>query len=107
MLEPLVVIDFFMSETAAVADVVLPGAVWYEAEGTTTHLEGRVIKSHRATDPPGEARCDWDILCDLAQRLGKGQFFPFRSAPEIWDELRRASRGGVSDYYGITWEKID
>jgi assimilatory nitrate reductase catalytic subunit len=107
MLEPLVVIDFFMSETAAMADVVLPGAVWCEDEGTTTNLEGRVIKINRAADPPGEARRDWDILCDLARRLGKGQFFPFRSAREIWDELRRASRGGVSDYYGITWEKID
>jgi assimilatory nitrate reductase catalytic subunit len=106
-LDPLVVIDFFLSETAERADVVLPGAVWCEDEGTTTNLEGRVIKINRAADPPGEVRPDWQILCDLAGRLGKGRSFPFRSAREIFDELRLASKGGIADYYGITWEKIE
>ena len=106
-LDPLVVIDFFLSETAERADVVLPGAVWCEDEGTTTNLEGRVIKVNRAVDPPGEARVDWQILCDLAGRLGKSRFFPFRSSREIFDELRLASKGGIADYFGITWEKID
>ena len=106
-LEPLVVIDFFMSETAELADVVLPGSVWCEDEGTTTNLEGRVLKINRAAAPPGEARNDWQILCDLAGRLGKGRFFPFRSPREIFDELRRASKGGFADYYGITYEKIE
>ncbi|HEY9856012.1 MAG TPA: molybdopterin dinucleotide binding domain-containing protein, partial [Stenomitos sp.] len=106
-LDPLVVIDFFLSETAELADVVLPGSVWCEDEGTTTNLEGRVVKINRAADPPGQARRDWEILCDLAERMGRGGYFPFRSTREIWDELRRASQGGVSDYYGITWEKID
>lgn len=106
-LDPLVVIDFFMSETAERADVVLPGTVWCEDEGTTTNLEGRVVKINRAAEPPGEARRDWEILCDLAARLGRGAFFPFRSAREIFDELRRATAGAVADYAGITWEKID
>nr|MBA3947859.1 molybdopterin oxidoreductase family protein [Herpetosiphonaceae bacterium] len=106
-LDPLVVIDFFMSETAELADVVLPGSVWCEDEGTTTNLEGRVIKINRAADPPGAARRDTDIICDLARRMGRGQFFAYRSTREIWDELRLASKGGISDYYGITWEKID
>lgn len=106
-LDPLVVIDFFPSETAELADVVLPGSVWCEGEGTTTNLEGRVIKINRAVEPPGQARRDVDIICDLARRLGRGQFFPYRSTREIWDELRRASKGGVADYSGITWEKID
>ncbi len=106
-LDPLVVIDFFLSETAELADVVLPGTVWCEDEGTTTNLEGRVVKINKAAEPPGEARPDWDIACDLARRLGRGKYFPFRSAREIWDELRIASRGGIADYYGITWEKID
>ncbi|HEX2913010.1 MAG TPA: molybdopterin oxidoreductase family protein [Chloroflexia bacterium] len=106
-LDPLVVIDFFMSETAERADVVLPGSVWCEDEGTTTNLEGRVIKINKAADPPGEARTDWAILCDIAARLGRARYFPFKTAREIWDELRRASRGGMADYYGITWEKID
>jgi assimilatory nitrate reductase catalytic subunit len=106
-LDPLVVIDFFMSETAELADVVLPGSVWCEDEGTTTNLEGRVVRIKQAADPPGEARRDWDIMCDLARRMGRGQYFEFSSARDIFDELRLASRGGVADYYGITWEKID
>ncbi|HEU4649456.1 MAG TPA: molybdopterin oxidoreductase family protein [Gemmatimonadales bacterium] len=106
-LDPLVVIDFFMSETAELADVVLPCAMWCEDEGTTTNLEGRVIKLNQATTAPGEARRDWEIACDLAHRLGRGQFFPFRSARDIWNELRVATRGGVADYYGITYEKIE
>jgi assimilatory nitrate reductase catalytic subunit len=106
-LDPLVVIDFFMSETAERADVVLPGTVWCEDEGTTTNLEGRVVKINRAAPPPGEARTDWAIFNDIARRYGKGHLFPYRNVPEIWDELRLASKGGVADYYGITWEKID
>ena len=106
-LDPLVVIDFFLSETAERADVVLPGSVWCEDEGTTTNLEGRVVKINPAAGPPGEARRDWEILCALAERLGRGRTFAYRSTREIWDELRLATRGGVSDYAGITWEKIE
>lgn len=106
-LDPLVVIDFFLSETAERADVVFPGSVWCEDEGTTTNLEGRVIKINRAAEPPGEARRDWQIVCELARRMGRGQYFEFQSSRDIFDELRRASKGGVADYYGITWEKID
>ena len=106
-LDPLVVVDFFMSETAERADIVLPCAVWCEDEGTTTNLEGRVIKLNKAAEPPGEARCDWEIACDLARRLGRGEFFPFRTPREIWDELRVATKGGTADYSGITYEKID
>jgi assimilatory nitrate reductase catalytic subunit len=106
-LEPLVVVDFFLSETAALADVVLPGSVWCEDEGTTTNLEGRVVKINRAADPPGQARRDVWIIAELARRLGKSHLFPYRSTREVWDELRLATRGGVADYYGITWEKID
>ncbi len=106
-LDPLVVIDFFLSETAELADVVLPGSVWCEDEGTTTNLEGRVVKINRAAAPPGEARPDVAIIIELARRLGRGRYFPYRSTREIWDELRLASRGGVADYYGITWERIE
>lgn len=106
-LDPLVVIDFFMSETAEKADVLLPGTVWAEDEGTSTNLEGRVIKMNKAAEPPGEARTDWQIMIELANRMGRGQYFPFANVHDIWDELRETSRGGISDYYGITWEKID
>jgi assimilatory nitrate reductase catalytic subunit len=106
-LDPLVVVDFFVSETAERADVVLPGTVWCEDEGTTTNLEGRAIKINQASDPPGEARRDWEIVAELARRLGRGQYFQYRNVHEIFDEMRLATKGGVADYYGITWEKID
>jgi assimilatory nitrate reductase catalytic subunit len=105
-LDFLVVTDFFLSETAELADIVLPGTTWAEDEGTTTSLEGRVIKYNKAIEPPGEARPDWQIMCDLARRLGKGQYFPFQSPREIFDELRLCTRGAKSDYWGITYEKI-
>ncbi len=100
-------IDFFLSETVRHADVVLPGSLMEEDEGTTTNVEGRVIHHKKAVDPPAEAWEDWRIICELAQRLGAGEKFKYRSTKEIFDELRRASSGGVSDYFGITWEKID
>lgn len=106
-LDPLVVVDFFMSETAERADVVLPGSVWCEDEGTTTNLEGRVIKINKAAEPPGEARSDWQIVSELARRLGRGKFFEYPNVRAIFDELRVATKGGMADYYGITWEKID
>lgn len=102
-----VCIDFFMSESARHADVVLPGTTWAEDEGTTTNGEGRVIKTNKAIDPPGEAREDWWILQEIAGRLGRGKYFQFQHPREIFDELRVASKGGKSDYYGITYEKIE
>jgi assimilatory nitrate reductase catalytic subunit len=66
-----------------------------------------VIKINKASNPPGEARVDWEIICDLAARLGHGEQFNYKSARDIWDELRLASKGGKADYYGITYEKID
>src|SRR5689334_10625829 len=100
-------IDFFLSETARYADIVLAGSLMEEDEGTTTNVEGRVIHHRKAVDPPANAREDWRIICDLAARLGQKERFGYASPREIFDELRVASRGGVSDYYGITWEKID
>src|SRR5437763_5145752 len=102
-----VAIDFFLSETARHADLVLPGSLHEEDEGTVTSTEGRVIRIRKAVDPPGEARADWRIICDLARRLGKGQLFDFHSPADIFAELTRASRGGVADYSGITYEKIE
>jgi assimilatory nitrate reductase catalytic subunit len=101
-----VCIDFFMSESARYADVVLPGTTWAEDEGTTTSGEGRVIKINKAIEPPGEARRDWEILQDIARRFGRGEYFQFDSPREIFDELRVASKGGKADYSGITYEKI-
>ena len=106
-LEHFAVIDFFLSETARYADVVFPGSLMEEDEGTTTNVEGRVIHHKKAVDPPAGAREDWRIVCDLAARLGSGEKFAYGSPREIFEELRMASKGGVADYFGITWEKID
>ncbi|MBF6589068.1 MAG: nitrate reductase [Ktedonobacterales bacterium] len=106
-LDLFVVTDFFLSETAELADIVLPGNVWAEDGGTSTNLEGRVIKYNRAVDPPGEARLDWEIVCDLARRLGKGHAFDYHSQRDIFEEVRVATKGARADYYGITYEKIN
>lgn len=106
-LEFFVVIDFFLSETARYADLVLAGSLLEEDEGTTTNVEGRVIHHKKVVNPPPGARVDWEIICEIARRLGAGDRFPYRSSREIFEELRLASRGGVADYYGITWERID
>jgi assimilatory nitrate reductase catalytic subunit len=101
------VIDFFMSETAQHADVVLAGSLQEEEEGVTANVEGRVIHIQKAVDPPGNARADSWIICEIARRLGQGPKFAFSSTREIFDELREASRGGIADYYGISYERID
>jgi assimilatory nitrate reductase catalytic subunit len=101
------VMDFFLSDTAAHADVVLAGSLQEEEEGVTANVEARVIHIRKAVDPPGNARRDSEIVCDLARRLGKGKYFPYHEPREIFEELRLASRGGLADYYGITYEKID
>jgi assimilatory nitrate reductase catalytic subunit len=100
-------IDFFLSETAHHADVVLAGSLHEEEDGLGCSAEGRVIHWQRSVDPPGNARCDSEIIIDLAGRLGRGQYFPFKTPGDILEELRLASRGGVADYYGITYERVD
>ena len=105
-LDFLVVADFFLSETARLADVVLPSAQWAEEEGTMTNLEGRVILRRRAAEVPAGIRTDLEIIRALAERLGRGGHFAFASAAEVFEELRRASAGGVADYAGITYEKL-
>jgi assimilatory nitrate reductase catalytic subunit len=106
-LEFYAVIDFFLSETAHHADVVLPGSLHEEDEGTSTSGEGRIIKINAAVTPPGEARRDWEILLDIARRLDRGQYFPYTSTEEIFEELRVASAGGTADYAGATWQRIE
>lgn len=108
-LDTLVVADFFLSETAQLADVVLPTTQWAEEEGTMTNLEGRIILRQRAFEPPEGLQSDAHLLCELATRLGKGQHFAYSKshfAEQIFAELREASAGGIADYSGITDEKI-
>ncbi|MET9962747.1 molybdopterin oxidoreductase family protein [Streptomyces sp. NPDC006326] len=106
-LDLLVVADFVPSETAELADVVLPVTQWAEEEGTMTSLEGRVLRRRRLLTPPGEARSDLDVLHGIAVRLGQDPG-RFPTAPrEVFEELRRASRGGKADYSGISYERLD
>ena len=105
-LDLMVVSDIFLSESAELADVVLPCAQWAEEEGTMTNLEGRVIRRRQALPPPDGVRDDLKVMKDLADRLGRGRYFS--SDPrEVFEELRRASAGGIADYAGISWERID
>jgi len=106
-LEFYVAIDFFLNETARHADIVLPGSLHEEDEGVVTTVEGRVIKINKAVDCPGEARQDWRIIQDIAKALGREKGFTFNRPAEIFDELRVASRGGIADYSGITYEKVE
>jgi assimilatory nitrate reductase catalytic subunit len=102
-----VAIDFFLNETARYADIVLPGSLHEEDEGVVTTAEGRVIKINKAIDCPAAAREDWRIIQDIAGALGGERGFTFNSPGEIFAELREASRGGIADYSGITYEKIE
>ncbi|GIJ80118.1 molybdopterin oxidoreductase [Micromonospora phaseoli] len=105
-LDLLVVVDFLLSETAALADVVLPTAQWAEEDGTMTNLEGRVLRRRALRQPPPGVRTDLTILADLSTRLelrGGGSADPHT----VFEELRRASAGGLADYAGISWDRID
>nr|WP_312894967.1 molybdopterin-dependent oxidoreductase [Nonomuraea soli] len=103
-LDFLVVADFVRSETAELADVVLPTTQWAEESGTMTNLEGRVLLRRQAVEPPNGVRSDLFVLAELAARLGDHKFAT--EPREVFDELRRASAGGSADYSGITYERI-
>jgi assimilatory nitrate reductase catalytic subunit len=106
-LEFYVAIDFFLNDSARHANIVLPGSLQEEDEGVVASAEGRVIKINKCVDPPGDARQDWRIIQDIASGLGRSKGFGFAKSGEIFDELRRASAGGIADYFGITYEKIE
>ena len=99
-LDLLVVQDIFLNETAQKADVVLPAFCFAEKEGTFSNTERKVQRVRKAVDPPGEAREDWQIICDLAGRMG----YPMRynSAEEIFAEICRVT----PSYAGLSYERI-
>ena len=102
----LVAVDLFVSETAKFADLILPASSYLEDEGTMTNIEGRVTLREASRPCPGEAKNDWQIICEIAKALGKEKYFPYQKAEDIFNELREASRGGIADYYGITYDRI-
>jgi len=100
-LDFLVVQDIFMTETAQLADVVLPSASFAEKDGTFTNTERKVQRVRRAVPSPGEAREDWKILCDLSTRMGSAMTYP--SPKEIMDEIGRVT----PSYCGINFARLE
>ena len=107
-LEFLVVQDIFLTETAELADVVLPGVSFAEKDGTFTNTERRVQRVRKAIEPIGDSRPDWQITCQLGQKMGNGGF-DFASPAQIMDEiaLLTPSYGGISyrrlEEGGLQW----
>ena len=108
-LDLLVVQDGFATPTTALADVVLPAAIWGEKDGTYTNSERRVSRVRKVVEPPGEARADFDIFLDLAAELGvDDELFPGWKEPEdAFEEWRRVSEGRLCDYSAMTWDDIE
>lgn len=107
----LVVQDAFMTETAEYADVVLPAAIWGEKTGTFTNTDRTVHISHKAVEPPGEARSDLDIFLDYARRMDlrdkDGQpLIKWTDAERAFEAFKQCTRGKPCDYTGITYEKL-
>ncbi|WP_420898713.1 molybdopterin oxidoreductase family protein [Cryobacterium gelidum] len=105
-LDFLVVADFFFSETAVLADVVLPVTQWAEEEGTMTSLEGRVIRRRHAVDAPEGVRSELWIWQEIARRLESPGTFGAEPS-DVFDELCRASEGGLADYSGLSYALLD
>lgn len=101
-LDLLIVQDLFLTETAELADVVLPARSWGEVDGTFTNTDRRVQRVRKAVEPHPNTKEDWQILCDLATRMG----YPmnYNSSQEIWDEMRTLA---WEMYGGITYERLD
>ena len=108
-LDLLVCIDIFMNETGEMADVILPSASFAEKEGTFTNSDRRVQRVRQALPAVGESLPDWQIICQLAQRMEaqlgveRSAGFAYRDAEEIWEEIRSVT----PDFYGITYARLN
>jgi len=100
-LDFLVVQDIFLSETAQLADVVLPAATFAEKDGSLTNTERRVQLWHKAVEPPGEARPDWEIICDISNRMGYDM--KYESPAQIMKEIAELT----PIYGGMSYERLE
>ncbi len=98
----IVVQDIFPTEISKFANVVLPAATWVEREATHTWVDRRVQKINKVIDPPGEAKPDWWIICQLAEKMGYKNNFDFSSSGQIFEEIRNC----VPQYKGISYERL-
>ena len=101
--------DIFLNETGEMADVILPAASFAEKDGTFINSDRRVQRARKAIPAPGEARADWEILCDLAPRIEARLGFEMSAGwdythpSEVWEEMRRVT----PDFWGITYERLE
>jgi len=107
----LVVQDAFLTETAGFADVVLPAAMWGEKTGTFTNADRTVHLSEKAVEPPGEARADFEIFLDFAQRMDfrdkdGGPLITWTEPEEAFDAFKAITMGHLADYSGISYAKL-
>jgi formate dehydrogenase major subunit len=100
-LEHLVVQDIFLTETACYADVILPASAWPEKTGTVTNTNRQVQMGRKALQAPGEAREDWAVIVDLAQRLGLG--WTYAHPRDVFAEMKL----GMPSFDNITWERLE
>jgi ferredoxin-nitrate reductase len=106
-----VVSDAFLTETAELADVVLPAAIWGEKLGTFTNQDRTVHLSEKAVDPPGEAKADMEIFIEYAKRLGLqdkdgAPLIKWSTPEECFDAFKEMTRGRPCDYSGLTYDKL-
>ncbi len=107
-LDFLVVQDIFHTETTPFADVILPATAFAESEGTYVNSDRRVLRVRKAVDPPGQARQDWEIVAEIARRMGK-PIGNYKNESDIWDEIAQTAPifAGISfnrlEHHGIQW----
>jgi predicted molibdopterin-dependent oxidoreductase YjgC len=102
-LDFLVVQDLFMTDTAAMANVILPSAAFAERDGTCTNSERRVQRVRKAVEPAGSSKADWQIICELAKAMGHDKEFAFKDAEAIFAEIAKK----VPSYAGITYAMLE
>jgi formate dehydrogenase alpha subunit len=108
-LEFLAVQDLFINESGAYADVFLPAASWAEKEGTFTNTDRRVQRVRKALEPRGQSRPDWEIVCDLANRIEnrlgrpRSAYWEYRGASEVLEEMGRV----VPEYTGVKYARLE
>ena len=103
-LEFVIVQDMFLNELAReCGSVFFPVASSFERDGTFMNSERRIQRVRKAIEAPGQAKADWEIICELARAMGKGEFFDFHSPEEIWEEIRAVWKAG----HGITYARLE
>jgi len=102
-LEFLVVQDIFLTETAQLADVVLPATCYAEKDGTQTSTERRVQMWRKAQDPPGQAKLDWKIIAELSAKMGYAAQFPWQSAEDVFTEISEVT----PSYHGMNYARLN